>query len=1718
MDDFFFAQDGSGDTGADLERLRVDLLGKDDEITTLKTELAQVRLQARSIRLEQGYKVLTTGDAGVSAAVMNKLGAALTPKEEWSAEMAMQTWPQLRAQPVGAVTPEEFVGHFEKLVSPNTSDNEFEASLGRMAQMATASVTDKHSKAAKQMTEAAEGRRRAACHLLFSALHRNTRLALRRVIHQAKRNYHNHVENAKMLKWLGDVRAVGADAAAIKRLQRELTESRRKGEQQVNRIQGLHDDLEAADQNTQAERFRVQHAQERVHHLQSVVTRLKQWTNTTPMSMKEYGEMRLLGRGDRFHAGFLFLEALLLQMRARHWSQLLRMWLGNMWAARCAMIEHSQAKASKMQSVAAVMKSVHVAIVQKEAAVKRMGQITRHLRHLLERRCIRHWLVGLHKGKAKGVLDSLRAAASQGELKNLHASLRDQQRIAKVREGMMNEYRYSQRTHRLHALFDNLDQEGHGHLDAEDFMELGEAMSRGEAQLEWTPQRNASIFTEMDTDNDGKVGKEEFVKYWRNMSGNAKDDAFEKIVIRFHTAAQHVRHSRVYEGKRKFHEARETAARQIDEAEEAMLAQIEEAKGEAREELDAVTDQAHRERHEAQVSTRLKSLFDMVDVDGNGFLSKEELSRIGESMGATKMEWKPPRSDDQEDYIEDCSPSSLITTYGHITLDSTPLYQDSSPPYGPDEPTIGDRFDGTIASLDRRPPNGPSKGMWDAGTDTIVPPALEAVAREAVLSELGSIMNQISIELFDPSDYAPEPVVTPESAYSQEWESKRTQQVTPGELFERMSSLEPSGRVGTDVFISFLRNLESKTGEKTFENRFSTAYKALRKQEEKAVHQEMASFKKSLGKSSLRILQKILRNAVERKYGRAMSMMKASFMKNNRFVQRQARLSALFETIDQDGKGYFNEEALLELGRAMGEQELTWTSERNAELFREMDTDFDGQVAKAEFLGYWQRVSQKSGEIGFEKGVSRFHKAAQTIRHNRNYSMEREIEEAKRVNEAANENIEAIREQIEALDREKQVLHIETEGLARHVEEAQREAERANRDAAAREAKAHADAHQEILRVNREAERAKGDAAAREANAKREATAREAKAQADAHEEVTRAQQAATEAKGNAAAREANAKREATARETKAQADAHQEILRAQQEASQLIGRVKEEANAQVEEFRAQREELRREMERQSYTAEVDVEKARHAFVRSSLHVLKGVLTTASQRSKAAAVHSMQWNLFQSYRAQVRESRLSALFDTLDQDGNGTLEEEEFLTIGKAMGEKRLEWTAERNYELFSEMNTNRDGIIDKEQFVGYWRRMSVGTPAEAFEKGMMRFHTAAQRIRHDKNAKSIGKSKSKAAMQHKSAKEISQVAAAQVLQMGGTREEAAEVAGVAIAHAHISQGMDMEEAARAAVEEVVRNGGSHAAQASAAAAAIEKGGGMPEEVAEAAALAAVSGGSTLEEAHAAAGKAAGAAVASQGGSVEQAAAAASEAAITAGATRQVAHEAAGKAAGAAVVSEGGSVESAAVAASRAALAAGASRQVAHAAAGEMAGAVVFSKGGSAEQAGIAAAVAVLAAGATRQAAQDAAGKAAGAVVASQGGSSMHVAEAASEAAVAAGATRQRAGMIAGVAKQDASQMRGASSMGFVSSRFHKVGLAAASSLIRSSFVADMSESQSHYAAIKILQLFIRDANNIRLARALYGIASGYTSQRLKLQAVEHHKRLVALLQEHRSL
>eukprot|EP00658_Telonema_sp_P-2_P076298 TRINITY_DN6653_c0_g1_i1.p1 TRINITY_DN6653_c0_g1~~TRINITY_DN6653_c0_g1_i1.p1 ORF type:complete len:604 (+),score=126.90 TRINITY_DN6653_c0_g1_i1:162-1973(+) len=107
-----------------------------------------------------------------------------------------------------------------------------------------------------------------------------------------------------------------------------------------------------------------------------------------------------------------------------------------------------------------------------------------------------------------------------------------------------------------------------------------------------------------------------------------------------------------------------------------------------------------------------------------------------------------------------------------------------------------------------------------------------------------------------------------------------------------------------------------------------------------------------------------------------------------------------------------------------------------------------------------------------------------------------------------------------------------------------------------------------------------------------------------------------------------------------------------------------------------------------------------------------------------------------------RMSVLSLVFDEFDLDGSGTLEADEVLQLGiarRTLGHQKGEWTPEANERFMGTLDTDGDGVINREEFCHHFDRL-LPRDKTFFEQATDRLMDVARECRRSKQ-NSAGKS-----------------------------------------------------------------------------------------------------------------------------------------------------------------------------------------------------------------------------------------------------------------------------------------------------------------------------------------------------------------------------------------
>ena len=89
-------------------------------------------------------------------------------------------------------------------------------------------------------------------------------------------------------------------------------------------------------------------------------------------------------------------------------------------------------------------------------------------------------------------------------------------------------------------------------------------------------------------------------------------------------------------------------------------------------------------------------------------------------------------------------------------------------------------------------------------------------------------------------------------------------------------------------------------------------------------------------------------------------------------------------------------------------------------------------------------------------------------------------------------------------------------------------------------------------------------------------------------------------------------------------------------------------------------------------------------------------------------------------------------YDFFDLDGNGRLDEQEFLEIGRAMHNDGA-WNEERNADAFTSIDTDRNGTIDQNEFIAFYEEAICDSSDKKFERGIAMFLKSAKSVNLDK-------------------------------------------------------------------------------------------------------------------------------------------------------------------------------------------------------------------------------------------------------------------------------------------------------------------------------------------------------------------------------------------------
>jgi len=102
---------------------------------------------------------------------------------------------------------------------------------------------------------------------------------------------------------------------------------------------------------------------------------------------------------------------------------------------------------------------------------------------------------------------------------------------------------------------------------------------------------------------------------------------------------------------------------------------------------------------------------------------------------------------------------------------------------------------------------------------------------------------------------------------------------------------------------------------------------------------------------------------------------------------------------------------------------------------------------------------------------------------------------------------------------------------------------------------------------------------------------------------------------------------------------------------------------------------------------------------------------------------------------QHRTQSLAALFDEFDLDSSGAITKEELQKLGEArrsLGQKKGAWTEEQNARLVAKIDQDGNGLIEKEEFVTHFNRALARERFE-FDNTMVQFMQVAKLSRRAK-------------------------------------------------------------------------------------------------------------------------------------------------------------------------------------------------------------------------------------------------------------------------------------------------------------------------------------------------------------------------------------------------
>ena len=105
--------------------------------------------------------------------------------------------------------------------------------------------------------------------------------------------------------------------------------------------------------------------------------------------------------------------------------------------------------------------------------------------------------------------------------------------------------------------------------------------------------------------------------------------------------------------------------------------------------------------------------------------------------------------------------------------------------------------------------------------------------------------------------------------------------------------------------------------------------------------------------------------------------------------------------------------------------------------------------------------------------------------------------------------------------------------------------------------------------------------------------------------------------------------------------------------------------------------------------------------------------TALETRSPVAETKSPQ-----SEETKLRTGALRRVFKAFDLNGDGTIDKEELLALGRArrlVGQRQTKWTMEKSAALLEKMDTDRSGRIDMAEFVRHFEQ-ALPDNAKVFE------------------------------------------------------------------------------------------------------------------------------------------------------------------------------------------------------------------------------------------------------------------------------------------------------------------------------------------------------------------------------------------------------------------